>query len=109
MPPSFSPGISYILVNMLLDICPYCLLVVITPDPLLYLIAALIACSRGVIVVLYYLRSYSLGYKHSLPKAKQPILAYLLAPTFYLLSSRGHLGIVPLGLGHPILPGYLYY
>jgi hypothetical protein len=109
MPPSFSPGISHILVNVLLDVCPYCLLVVITPDPLLYLAAALIARGRGVIVALYYLRSYSLGYKYSLPKAKQPILAYLLVPTFRLPSSRGYLGIVPLGLGYPILLGYLYY
>jgi len=109
MPPSFSPGISYILVDMLLDVCPYRLLVVMTPDPLLYLAAALIARGRGVMVALYYLRSYSLGHKYSLPKAKQPILVHLLAPTFRLPSSRGHLGIVPLGLGHPILPGYLYY
>jgi len=109
MPPSFSPGTSYILVDMLLDICPYHLLVVITPDPFLYLIAALIARGRGVIVALYHLRSYSLGYKYSLPKAKQPILAYLLAPTFLLPSSYGYPGIVPLGLSHPILLGHLRY
>jgi hypothetical protein len=109
MPPSFSPGISYILVDILLDVCPYRLLVVITPDPLLYLTAALIAYSRGVIVALYHLYSYSLGYKYLLPKAKQPILAYLLAPTFRLLSSYGYLGIVLLGLSYPILLGYLYH
>ena len=71
--------------------------------------AALIAYSQGIIVALYYLCSYSLGYKYSLPKAKQPILAYLLAPTFRLLSSYSYLGIVPLGLSYPILLGYLYY
>ena len=109
MPPSFSPGISYILVDILLDVCPYCLLVVITPNLLLYLAAALIAHGRGIIVALYYLRSYSLGHKHSLPKAKQPILVYLLVPTFRLLSSYGYLGIVPLGLSYPILLGYLYH
>jgi hypothetical protein len=104
MPPSFSPGISYILVDILLDVCPYCLLVVITPNLLLYLAAALIAHGRGIIVALYYLRSYSLRYKYSLPKAEQPILAYLLALTFRLPSSRSYLGIVPLGLSYPILP-----
>jgi len=40
------------------------------PDSLLYLIAALIAYSRGIIVALYYLYSYSLRYKYLLPKAK---------------------------------------
>jgi hypothetical protein len=109
MPLSFSLGISYILVDILLDICPYRLLVVITPNPLLYLTAALIAYSRGIIVALYYLRSYSLRYKYSLPKAKQPILVYLLAPTFYLPSSYSYLGIVLLGLSYPILLGYLRY
>jgi len=94
---------------MLLDVCPYRLLVVITPDPLLYLTAALIACSRGVIVALYYLHSYSLRHKYSLPKAKQPILAYLLALTFRLLSSYSYRGIASLGLSYPILLGYLRY
>jgi len=94
---------------MLLDVYPYRLLVVITPDPLLYLTAALIAYSRGVIVAFYHLRSYSLGHKYSLPKAKQPILAYLPVLTSCLPSSCSYPGIVPLGLSYPILLGYLRY